>query len=178
MTALPHDLTRPVMGLGPLRSTKVRAASREPRLAKVVRLRPVAEMSTRTFLVVVATLLSLSLVTMLALNTLLAQGSFERYDLVSRKAELVITEQSLSQELTRLESPQALEKKAREMGMVVNPNPAFIDLTTGQVVGVPVTAQKPDPAVLAATTGQRAGAATSGPGGEVALGLRVAEVPQ
>lgn len=175
MTALPHDLTRPVIGVGPLRASRVRAASRKPRFAVLFRLRPVAEMSTKAFLVLVATLLTLSLVTMLALNTLLAKGSFERYDLVSRKADLVITEQSLAQELTRLESPQALEKKARELGMVTNPNPAFIDVTTGQVLGVPVPAVKPEP-VIAPTPQPGQASPAAGAGGEVALGLRVVEV--
>lgn len=172
MTALPHDVTRPVIGVGPLRTTRVRAATHEPLLAKLTKLRPVAEMSTRTFLVLVATLLTLSLVTTLALNTLLAQGSFERYELMNKKAELVITEQSLAQELTRLESPQALQQKAREMGMVVNPNPAFIDVTTGQVLGVPVPAESPDPAAPGAIPGQVPTAGTDGPGGETPLGLQ------
>lgn len=185
MTALSHDTAQAFVVPGPLRPTTVRAtpareAKGQPLWTRLANSSPISGMGTRGFLILVAVLLSASLAMMLALNTLLAKGSFTRYDLMMRKSELVIAEQALAAELTRLESPSALEKKALEFGMVRNPNPAFLDLSTGAVLGTPVPAEAPTPPPATDVDPNAAPVAAPGGvagGGETALGLRVVETP-
>lgn len=184
MTALSHDTAQSFVVPGPLRPTTLRAkaprsASRTPLRTRWLTASPITGMGTRGFLILVAILLSGSLALLLALNTLLAKGSFTRYDLMMRKSELVIQEQALAAELTRLESPSALENKAREFGMVRNPNPAFLDLATGTVLGTPVPAEAPTPPQQANADPNAPVTAPGGAagGGETALGLRVVETP-
>jgi hypothetical protein len=131
-------------------------------------------MSTRTFLLLVAIALGSSLGLMLALNTLMAQGSFQRYELMLEKSELVITEQALAGTLASLDAPAALATRAESMGMVMNPNPAFIDLRTGQLLGEPAIAEIPDPTLDIGVSGEVE--PTSDVGGEVAVGLQPVEL--
>lgn len=160
---------------------------------------PWVRIRTRTFLVLIAAMLSVSLIAMLVLNTILAQGSFVRYDLVTRNSQLGVIEQDLSQQVASLESPFELEKRARELGMVPAPNPVYIDLATGRVLGDATVATQPDYTRFPASTeyidvtdgtGPVAGSAVgpnasaskpnasaspmATPGGETPLGLRQA----
>lgn len=196
MTTVPHHTTRPMVGAGPWRVPRGPAGSRRdhgsqaaggPRVSRVgtaevrrrlpswLSFRPIAQLRTRTFLLLVTGLLAFSLVSMLALNTMLAKGSFARYDLMNRKAELVITEQQLQSDLTALESPQALDKKAKELGMVHNPNAAFVDIAKGKVLGSPSPAPVPSTPSPGASAGSGTGGVTgNGQGGTTPLGLRQA----
>ena len=156
---------------------------------------PWVRMRTRTFLVLIAALLSVSLIVILVLNTVLAKGSFARYELVTRNSQLGVREQDLSQQVASLESPFELEKRARELGMVPAPTPVYIDLATGQVLGDAASASQPDftqapPATdyidVTDGTGPVAGSSASPtpadtsvvPGGETPLGLRDGAVNQ
>ena len=166
MTALPHDVparlprrvTRP-----PARPSK---RSLTESVGKVVPLRPVQQMRRGTFIVLVASLLTVSLITMLLLNTVLSQGSFRRYELLTKTGDLDTRELALGAEVSKLESPAELERRAREQGMVPNQNPAFIDLQTGRVLGEGIPA--PESAVSASPTeaanGTNSGATTGGNG--------------
>lgn len=161
---------------------------------------PWVRMRTRTFLMLIAALLSVTLVAILILNTVLAKGSFARYELVKHNSQLGVVEQDLAQQVASLESPFELEKRARELGMVPAPNPVYIDLATGQVLGDAAVAAQPDFTQAAASTdyidvtdgtgpvagaaakptdgnGSAAGAAAT-PGGETPLGLRDGVVGQ
>lgn len=182
MTAMPHDPSRPLaMSVPTMRRTSTRAghsaraeqAQRRPSgnlAARVLQVRPLAKIGTKTFLLLVAAALALSLGLMLALNTLMAQGSFQRYELMMTKSNLVITEQSLEGTLASLDTPAALATRAESMGMVMNPNPAFIDLSTRQLLGEPAIAEPPDPARDFGTSGEVN--PTTDIGGEIPLGLQ------
>jgi hypothetical protein len=154
--------------------------------ATVVPLRPVRQLKRSTFIVLVATLLSASLLVLLLLNTVLSQGSFTRYELLSQANDLTAWEQSLSAVVAGYESPIEIERRAREMGMVQNENPVFLDLATGTVRGEPTPAPTPIPtaavdstgsgAVGGQATGESAGptgaaGATSGSGSNSELGV-------
>lgn len=100
-----------------------------------------------TFIAVVVGILGLGLVAMLVINTSLAQGSFTVMDLKAEQRALVATEEALAQQVARAASPVVLEQRARAMGMVPSPSPAFLRVTDGTVLGKP----KPAPGNAAAT---------------------------
>lgn len=186
MTALPHDAQRAIgYGSGSRPTTRVRPLSRPQARrtnvqSKVSPVQVVRQMRTRTFVSLVALALTATLAAVLALNTLLAQGSFARYELLTRDADLVIREQALAAQVTQLENPQALASRAHELGLVPNASPVYINAATGDVVGEPVPAPTADaPAALNLRGVDRpdaglVGAGPAGPGGEQPVGLRPA----
>jgi hypothetical protein len=106
------------------------------------------------FLIVLGTVMLLGLLTLLALNTTLAQGAFVSFDLKQQTTALADREQELLRAVSAAESPVELEAAARALGMVPAENPVFLRLADGKVLGVPVPAEapaKPAPKKPAAT---------------------------
>ena len=134
------------------------ARTATPHGLRVVAPRRLPRASSGTFVLVVGGLLSLGLLGLLALNTLLAQGSFATHELAQERALLTVREQALQQEVAVLESPQELARRAVELGMVASDNPVFLDLRTNRILGTPKPGYRP-PAVVRATS--RAAAATA-----------------
>jgi hypothetical protein len=97
------------------------------------------------FIAVLAAVLGLGLLVILALNTVLAQGSFAAFDLRAENARLADQEQVLLRQVAAAESPEQLERAARSLGMVPAANPVFLRLSDGKVLGVPVPAAAPAP---------------------------------
>jgi len=95
------------------------------------------------FVLLVITLLVGGLVTLLLLNTALAQGAFVIHDLESQSAQLADREQALQQEVALEASPARLAKRARQLGMVPSENPVFLRTSDGRVLGVPQPATAP-----------------------------------
>jgi hypothetical protein len=95
------------------------------------------------FVLLVITLLVGGLVTLLLLNTALAQGAFVIHDLESQSAQLADREQALQQEVAVEASPARLAKRARQLGMVPTANPVFLRTSDGRVLGVPQPATAP-----------------------------------
>jgi hypothetical protein len=95
------------------------------------------------FVLLVLTLLVGGLVTLLLLNTALAQGAFVVHDLESRSAQLADREQALQQEVAVEASPARLAKRAKRLGMVPSENPVFLRTSDGRVLGVPQPAAAP-----------------------------------
>lgn len=98
----------------------------------------------RVFLGLGAMLLALLIV--LGLSITMAS---RQYDLV----ELRVTEQALSQQNEALaqeiefhQAPQDLAIRASQLGMVTSPSRATINLSTGEISGVPMAAQEPSEA--------------------------------
>lgn len=96
------------------------------------------------FAVLVGLLLTGGVVGLLLFNTHMQQVAFRATALQSRADALTAKEQSLSMQLAHLRDPQVLAQRARALGMVVPPEPAFIRLSNGQVVGDPVVATAAD----------------------------------
>jgi len=92
------------------------------------------------FVVTVLLLLLGGLGGLLLLNTLLAQGSFTVHDLDVRVAALKDQEQALQQKVATLAAPARLAHRASALGMVPAPNPAFIRMSDGQILGEPKVA--------------------------------------
>ena len=95
------------------------------------------------FLLLVLGLLSATLLSLLVLNTALAENSFQLQDIRQNARELTLREQVLSSQLASAESPIGLEKRAKELGMVAAGSPVFLRLSDGKVLGESAPAQAP-----------------------------------
>jgi hypothetical protein len=80
-------------------------------------------------------------VMLLVLNTSLAQGAFELSELGKQQRELAVSEQTLLQEVAKAESPESLQRRAQDLGMVPVASPVFLRLADGRVLGVPKAAE-------------------------------------
>ncbi|MEV4924218.1 FtsB family cell division protein [Streptomyces roseoverticillatus] len=109
------------------------AARRGTRLGRLVG--PVGAKRT-PFVLLVVVLLGSGLISLLLLNSALNQGSFELSRLQRKTTELTDEQQALQQEVDQLAAPDALERRARELGMVPGGNPAFLG-PDGTVRGQP-----------------------------------------
>ena len=95
------------------------------------------------FLLLVLGLLSSILVSLLLLNTALAENSFQLQDIRQTARDLTVREQTLSSQLAAAESPIGLEAKAKELGMVAASSPVFLRLEDGKILGESAPAQIP-----------------------------------
>ncbi|MER6521422.1 hypothetical protein ACFWHQ_36380 [Streptomyces sp. NPDC060334] len=122
------------------------------------------------FVLLVVALLGGGLISLLLLNSALNQGSFQLTRL--KKETLVLTdeEQALQRDVDGYSAPDALQRRAHELGLVPGGSPVFIG-PDGKVAGAASQAQAPpppspapvaQPAVSAAPSGAPS-AATSGP---------------
>jgi cell division protein FtsB len=91
------------------------------------------------FVLLVVVLLGSGLIALLLLNSSLNQGSFELSRLEKQTDDLSDERQALQQEVDRLSAPDALERRARELGMVPGGSPAFLN-PDGSVRGAPAPA--------------------------------------
>ncbi|WBQ02595.1 hypothetical protein [Kribbella sp. CA-293567] len=89
------------------------------------------------FVIFVVSLLAAGLVGLLLLNTELQRGTFQVTSLSSQADQLRDQQELLERQVRTLESPQNLADRAVRMGMVPNPNPVFLRLSDGQVLGQP-----------------------------------------
>ncbi|PZT75343.1 MULTISPECIES: FtsB family cell division protein [unclassified Streptomyces] len=107
------------------------------------------------FVLLVVLLLGGGLITLLLLNSALNEGSFELSELKKRTTELTDEQQALQRDVDASFEPDALERRARELGMVPGGSPAFLG-PDGKVRGVPSEAAPapvtaPPPTTPAAT---------------------------
>ncbi|MER5358186.1 septum formation initiator family protein [Streptomyces sp. NPDC002785] len=118
------------------------------RAARLARLMPSGpSKAARTpFVLLVVLLLGGGLITLLVLNSALNEGSFRLSELKKRTTELTDEQQALQNDVDNYSEPEALEQRARELGMVPGGSPAFLD-ADGKVRGVPAEASaEPTPA--------------------------------
>ncbi|MFF8904228.1 septum formation initiator family protein [Streptomyces olivaceoviridis] len=131
--------------------------SRKPELkgraARLARLLPAgrAQAARTPFVLLVVLLLGGGLIGLLVLNSALSEGSFELADLEKRTKNLTDEEQALQRDIDAYSSPDALQRRARELGMVPGGDPAFLG-PDGTVKGVPGVAA-PEPVALMAPAG-------------------------
>ncbi|MBP2402395.1 FtsB family cell division protein [Streptomyces syringium] len=116
--------------------------------ARLIRLLPAGAVGAKRtpFVLLVVVLLGSGLLSLLVLNSSLNQGSFELSRLQRKTTELTDEQQALQQEVDQLAAPDALERRARELGMVPGGSPVFLD-PDGTVHGAPSPAAA-DPASL------------------------------
>ncbi|MFJ2894664.1 septum formation initiator family protein [Streptomyces sp. NPDC087218] len=126
---------------GPAAQLKGRAA----RLARLMPSRP-SKAARTPFVLLVVVLLGGGLIMLLVLNSALNEGSFRLSELKKRTTELTDEQQALQRDVDSYSKPDALERRARELGMVPGGSPAFLG-PDGKVRGVPSEATaEPTPA--------------------------------
>ncbi|WP_406140631.1 septum formation initiator family protein [Streptomyces sp. NBC_01089] len=86
------------------------------------------------FVLLVVVLLGGGLITLLLLNSALNEGSFKLSKDQKQITELTDEEQALQRDVDGRSAPGALEKRARELGMVPGGGPAFLS-PDGKVLG-------------------------------------------
>ncbi|MER5180849.1 septum formation initiator family protein [Streptomyces sp. NPDC002896] len=123
------------------------------RAARLARLLPAGpSQAARTpFVLLVVVLLAGGLITLLMLNSALNEGSFRLNDLKKETTSLTEEEQALQRDVDAYSAPEALQRRARELGMVPGGDPAFLN-PDGTVKGVPGSAATPSGWRLPAAT--------------------------
>ncbi|GGI35035.1 hypothetical protein GCM10010988_01910 [Cnuibacter physcomitrellae] len=89
--------------------------------------------------VVIAGVLAI-VIAQLTLSVGLSQGAYEIESLQSSQKELDRTNQTLSEQMDKLSSPQNLASQAETLGMVSNSAPVYLRLSDGAVLGSPAPA--------------------------------------
>lgn len=118
---------------------------RAARLARLMPSRP-SNAARTPFVLLVVALLGGGLITLLVLNSALNEGSFRLSELKKRTTGLTDEQQALQRDVDNYSKPDALERRARELGMVPGGSPAFLN-PDGTVRGVPAeTTAEPTPA--------------------------------
>ncbi|MET9736251.1 hypothetical protein ABZZ79_38210 [Streptomyces sp. NPDC006458] len=117
------------------------------RAARLARLFPAGPgRAARTpFVLLVVLLLGGGLIGLLVLNSALSEGSFRLSDLQRATKDLTDQEQALQRDIDAYSAPDALQRRARELGMVPGGDPAFLE-PGGKVLGVPSAASALEPA--------------------------------
>lgn len=88
-------------------------------------------------------LLAGGLIGLLLLNVNLERGAYQLRSEQAEAARLQEQRQALQEQIAALQAPQNLAAAAEELGMVRNPNAAFIRSPDGKVLGVPQQAATP-----------------------------------
>lgn len=78
----------------------------------------------------------------LVIHTVLTQGAFEMQQVQKEMKTLRDQHEDLTQKVAAAESPVAIEKRARAMGMVPAASPVFLRLADKSVLGDPVAAKR------------------------------------
>ncbi|MEX3107301.1 septum formation initiator family protein [Streptomyces sp. ST1015] len=94
------------------------------------------------FVLLVVVLLGGGLIGLLVLNSALSEGSFRMDDLQKETKSLTDEQQALQRDIDSYSAPDALQKRARELGMVPGGDPAFLQ-PDGTVKGSPSPAAQP-----------------------------------
>lgn len=126
--ALIHPLGRPLP----------RPPAPRPRLRLLPQLRtlPTQKAKPVTFAVILSVMLVFGSLSLLLINTLMAQDAFVLHRLQQQVSTLTEQEQAITAFTARESSPDSLASKATALGMVPGGTPVFLDLDTGKVVGV------------------------------------------
>lgn len=116
-------------------SKKPELRGRAARLARLLPAGP-SQAARTPFVLLVVLLLGGGLITLLILNSSLNEGSFQLSELKKETTELTDQEQELQRDVDAYAAPDALQRRARELGMVPGGDPAFLN-PDGTVRGVP-----------------------------------------
>ncbi|WP_037926902.1 hypothetical protein [Streptomyces sp. PCS3-D2] len=137
--------------------------------ARPARPRPGGQAARMPFVLLVVALLAGGLISLLLLNSALNEGSFQLSRLKKETTALTDEEQALQRDVDAYSAPDALQRRARELGLVPGGSPVFIG-PDGKVSGsVSVAEAPPSPTptptpTAAPTTAPNVPAAPTGPG--------------
>lgn len=118
----------------------------EPRLAaRLARFLPNGggQAARTPFVLLVVLLLGGGLIGLLVLNSAVSEGSFKMDDYQKETKSLTDEQQALQRDIDSYSAPDALQRRARELGMVPGGDPAFL-APNGTVKGVPAPAEQSD----------------------------------
>ena len=101
---------------------------------------PQGRASKRTFLFIILGMIITGMMTLLYVNTLAAQASFQKYELQNQLGQMTALEQGISSTVSAGESPGMLLESARNMGMVPAQTPVFLRLSDREILGKPIAA--------------------------------------
>ncbi|MCJ1681245.1 hypothetical protein MTF65_28610 [Streptomyces sp. APSN-46.1] len=96
------------------------------------------------FVLLVVALLGGGLISLLLLNSALNEGSFQLSRLKKETTALTDEEQALQRDVDAYSAPDALQRRAHELGLVPGGSPVFIG-PDGKVQGTPAVASEPPP---------------------------------
>ncbi|MFE2551842.1 hypothetical protein ACFXGI_25290 [Streptomyces sp. NPDC059355] len=128
------------------------------------------------FVLLVVALLAGGLISLLLLNSALNQGSFQLSKLKKETTALTDEEQALQRDVDGYSAPDALQRRAHELGLVPGGSPVFIG-PDGKVTGTASPAEPPPP-TPAAAAGAPAPAGTPASAQPGAPGWAPAAAPQ
>ncbi|MFJ6717244.1 hypothetical protein [Streptomyces sp. NPDC091259] len=94
------------------------------------------------FVLLVVALLGGGLISLLLLNSALNQGSFQLSKLKKETTVLRDEQQELQRDVDGYSAPDALQRRAHELGLVPGGSPVFIG-PDGKVAGTPAAAEAP-----------------------------------
>ncbi|MEU3724362.1 hypothetical protein [Streptomyces sp. NPDC031705] len=101
------------------------------------------------FVLLVVALLAGGLISLLLLNSALNQGSFQLSRLKKETTALTDEQQALQRDVDGYSAPDALQRRARELGLVPGGSPVFLG-PDGRTAGTPAPAEAPPPPPTAA----------------------------
>ncbi|MGW0402850.1 hypothetical protein ACWD0E_34545 [Streptomyces sp. NPDC003002] len=96
------------------------------------------------FVLLVVALLGGGLISLLLLNSALNEGSFQLSKLKRETTALTDEEQALQRDVDSYSAPDALQRRAQELGLVPGGSPVFIG-PDGKVTGTAAEAEPPPP---------------------------------
>jgi hypothetical protein len=131
VTSPPKPTAKPATK--PAAKPAAKPAPKRPRTRTVAMPRRSAAPPRAPFVLLVVGLLGGALVSLLLLNTVLAQDAFTLSELQRGNQRLNERKQALQEDINRENSPAVLHAKARGLGMVDGRRPAFIDARTGRI---------------------------------------------
>ncbi|MFJ3978982.1 hypothetical protein [Streptomyces sp. NPDC090021] len=110
--------------------------------ARPARPRPGGQAARMPFVLLVVALLAGGLISLLLLNSALNEGSFQLSRLKKETTALTDEEQALQRDVDAYSAPDALQRRARELGLVPGGSPVFIG-ADGKVSGSVSVAEAP-----------------------------------
>ncbi|MFG2977885.1 hypothetical protein ACGFYY_33435 [Streptomyces sp. NPDC048331] len=106
--------------------------------------RPGGQAARMPFVLLVVALLGGGLISLLLLNSALNEGSFQLSKLRKETTALTDEEQALQRDVDAYSAPDALQRRAHELGLVPGGSPVFIG-QDGKIAGSPAVAEAPPP---------------------------------
>ncbi|TDU78668.1 hypothetical protein [Streptomyces sp. KS 21] len=125
---------------------------------------PSGQAALTPFVLLVVALLAGGLISLLLLNSALNQGSFQLSKLKKETTALTDEEQALQRDVDGYSAPDALQRRAHELGLVPGGSPVFIG-PDGKVTGTAAAAEPPPPSATPAPAGAPPGTAGPAPAG-------------
>ena len=85
----------------------------------------------KSFIIITSSVFIAGLFSLLLINTALAQDAFKLQQLKAQATTLADQREAILKEVSEKSSPAKLAENAMKLGMIVNTNPRFLDLTGG-----------------------------------------------